>query len=978
MKRVNLLVTDQSLSESKMTTTGQASHTGSTRTKAFKGLLSHFMFLAGLLLITLLTSGKAYAEVYSHTITLATNEETCHISIVQTGEKTATLTASSGYTLPETFTGVDMNSGTALTSGAGSVNYTYSDGTFTVADGTEVTGNIVITATAMSANATLTTLQYALGEGGATDVSSEFTSEEFEYNVVAETYTKEVTVTLSGTPTTGATITTPEGATITKQEDGTKAATATIEVTAEDGKTKQTYTVSFTFPKDKLSTITPPSVSAFTARNVDEATALAALKEQASTVAITTVSGEEADPLAIEWSYNAEKNASQAYNNAAGKSNSFTWTATVRATLDDNGVTPTNEVSVANAAASTDNTLSALTYKIGTEGASEDITIGNQEGANIAITVPALPFGTTDITLLATPTDPFATVTKVEESTGPDPKAIEIETFSFPVTVNAEGNTEFKLKVTAEDNSTEKVFTLIFSVGKDKINKVVVPETYKLPETADNKDVAIALLEKMEGVTITTIGGAAMKLKWEYNKSDNGTQEYNNAAGKTNIFAWSVVRDGDGGALEGAESVEITGKTTVSNFIQPITGDQSSEDVKVTTDKPIDKIGDGTIATTVNSVEIAAEVTTDLLTINNAEIKEKLDLQGSVDEIVLNKAIIPEVILAATKTTTLTLQSGNKIDKITNAGTLTLQKSVSSSVVAALSMAVETRAALTNNGEVKAVDNNGTFTDETATIVVVGGKADLSITEQPKGQTTYGDNVTLTVAATSSADIAYKWQKYSGGWVDASVTEASLKVEKVNGSTDYRCEVKSSKEGAITTLYTPAVTVTFLTESIPDEPSNPTTPTYTVSLDKVTGATFSKGETTTVDEGDDFSFKITLDKDYDQSKPVVTVDGKAITADADGNYTIENIQKDIKIIVLGIVKNTATGIEDTVEDAARAWTIGSTLYIHVPEIADVYVVSGTGALQQQLRGVSGDYNMQLRAGFYIVRIGEVSQKVIIR
>ncbi|MCD8137150.1 MAG: hypothetical protein LUH01_14860 [Parabacteroides gordonii] len=121
-----------------------------------------------------------------------------------------------------------------------------------------------------------------------------------------------------------------------------------------------------------------------------------------------------------------------------------------------------------------------------------------------------------------------------------------------------------------------------------------------------------------------------------------------------------------------------------------------------------------------------------------------------------------------------------------------------------------------------------------------------------------------------------------------------------------------------------------------------------------------------------------MDKDYDQSKPIVTVDGKAITADADGSYTIKNIQTDIKIVVSGIVKNTATGIEDTVEDAARAWTVGSTLYIHVPETSDVYVVSGTGALQQQLRGVSGDYNMQLRAGFYIVHIGEVSQKVIIR
>ena len=103
MKRVNLLSTDQSSSEVKMTTTGLSTPSGSTRTKATKGLFSHFMFLAGLLLIALLTSGKALAETYDHTITLAADEPTCHLSIDRTGEKTVTLTAAVGYSLPTEF-----------------------------------------------------------------------------------------------------------------------------------------------------------------------------------------------------------------------------------------------------------------------------------------------------------------------------------------------------------------------------------------------------------------------------------------------------------------------------------------------------------------------------------------------------------------------------------------------------------------------------------------------------------------------------------------------------------------------------------------------------------------------------------------------------------------------------------------------------------------------------------------------------------
>ena len=1182
MKRANLLLTDQSSSGSKMTTTGHSTPSGSTRTKATKGLFSHFMFLASLLLIALLTSGKALA--YTYTITLADVEGTCHMTIEQTGENTATLTASNKYALPTDLTTVMMGE-TELHPGSGTANYSYSSGTFTVDAETTVSNNIVITATALSSDATLSKLQYTLEGGTATDVSGEFDPAEISYNVALKAYTTATTVTLSGTATdAGASITTAAAAAITKQDNGTQSATATITVTAEDQKTTQTYTINFTSPRDELATVTTPTAAALETRAANADAAVAELNDRGITTAITTESGAVNEEQNVTWSFDETTNGG-AYKTAAGESNKFVWTIDLPNTLANTKKTPlTGNITINNVAAATENALTVLTYKLpsgqatnvtddvendasnqtysvtlingtadGTEitveataseyatingeaggfsgtatlsvgaaqlvltvtsesgaertvtinftvdaeeaitevgeitnqtlpqavttvkevtdwldanvkptitstgksefklqwehkttsnsgngqdgnfqagsavtnvfdwkvvnaendmdakgapgvdvagqitvtnhtastdatletlqykigdGAAVDITIKSQDEGAVAIAVPALPFGTTAITLLATATDPFANVEEEKEPAGNDLQSLEAKTFSFPVTIGA-GETEFKLTVTAEDGLATKTFTLTFSVAKEKITGVTVPATYKLPEAVTDEASAKKLLAAMEGVEIKTESGKTpMKLEWTYDSNDNSQATYVTTAGKTHKFTWSVIRDGAGAALDAAENVTITGKIDVTNFMPAVTGNQS--EVEITTDNPVDKIGNGSISTTVNSVEIDAAVTTDLLTIDKATIG-KLDLQGSVDEVVLKEAIIPEVVLAATRTTTLTLQSGNEIAKITNAGTLTLQNLATAPAVAALSMPVETRAGLTNNGAVEAVDNNGTFTDKTATIVVVGGKANLSLTSLPKGQSTYGDNVTLTVAASTDGDVFYQWQKYTTQWEAVSGTEASLKIEKTgDGSTDYRCEVKSTKEGATTTLYTPAVTVTFRTESGSDEPSTPSTPTYTVSLDKVTGATFSKGEKTTVDEGDNFSFKITLDKDYDQSKPVVTVDGTAITADADGNYTIKNIRKDIKIIVSGIVKNTATGIEENVADAARAWTVGSTLYIHVPETSDVYVISGTGALQQQLRGVSGDYNMQLHAGFYIVRIGNVSQKVIIR
>ncbi len=1188
MERVKLLSTDQSSSEVRMTATGQANHTGSTRTRAAKGLFSHFMLLAGVLLIALFTSST---KAYTYTITLAGEEATSHLTITQTDETTATITASSGYALPATLTGVEMNGETPLSEGEGSANYSYdsSTGEFAIDEGTTVNGNIVITATALSTNATLTALTYQLGSTEAVSVNG-FAAATDSYELTDIPYTKEATVTLNGTPATGATITTNEAADITKNEqDGTQTATATILVTAADGETTKTYTVSFAFKQDELTEVTAPVVSAFGAKMADAEAAVAALKANNLTAAITTVSGATYDPLAVTWTYDKSKNNNVDYVSTAGTKHKFTWTVTLPVTLANTANTAlTGEVEITNAAASTENKLTTLTYQLpsgvatnvkenvgddtetpktyevtlpfGTaadavvtvaatasdyatitvasapfngsttvtlnEGKGElvltvtsesnaartvtikfavaeaelitkiegiedlvlpqavtssddviawleenvhatiisngpsafkvkweykessngsapfnpastatnkfdwkivyadedkdatgapsvevagtitvtnhttstdaklskleykigdndavNIEIGEQNDNAIAITVPAFPFGTTAITLLATANDPFATVTE-DNSPAPAPAA-EVSPVSFPVEISAAGTT-FKLKVTAEDNTT-KVFTLTFSVDKEKVTAVSVPDAYKLPKVVASADEAITLLADMKDVVITTSGNTPMKLVWTYETSKNTSDErpdgaFSATGGATNIFSWAV-KTADDKDMDAEGVVALTGTTTVTN-LNVITGTEKT--VEITKEKPVDEIGDGTTETAIETVTVAAAA--EQLTINNAAITTSLILNESVAEIVLNKADIKEIILADAKETTLALQEGSTIEKITNNGTMTLTNAAAVSAASYLSMPVETKAAaLANSGAVEAVDNNGTFTDETATIVTVGGDADLRIIDLPKSQSTTGSSATLAVTAeTTNGEISYQWQKYTDKWENVTGTTESLKIDKKqNGATKYRCEVKSinTDQSATTTLYTPEVSVTIKSAGDPT-PSDPTpTPsvkTYTVTLKKVTGATFSQGETTKVDEGDDFSFTIKLDKDYDQSKPVVKVGTTTYEPDTKGVYTIKNITKDITIEVSGIVKNTSTGIEETTEDAVRVWSEGSTLYIHTPQAADVYVVSGAGALMRELKAVPGDQNMQLPAGFYIVRVGTYTAKVIIR
>ena len=859
------------------------------------------------------------------------------------------------------------------------------DFTWTIADETLVaakldknskttTGDVTITNADASTTTVLSSLTYKIGaDGQPANVTSDLTGEgtqtyavELPFGTAVGT---QIIVNVACKDNATAKV---EGETATDKFTLTLNAggetSLTLVITPESETPTRTVTINFTTEKELVTAVSGvPESYIFTQAVADEAAAIALL--EAMDMSGITLTANSRVALKLKWEYSGG-----GFNNASGQSNNFTWTVVKEdgsAITAAKGVTATKTIAVTNYTVSTEAGISALTYQVA-GGSKETISTVKEDPSTNDVTVA---FGTKSITVSITPTDAKATVSLTD--TEDHGTLIDgVTSYETPVLE------QFKFTITAEDGQTTKNFIIKFIVDKEKITAVTVPATYKLPETAADVAAAIAMLEKMEGVIIKTNGVTPTKLSWTYEASKNGNNSYSNEKGKTHVFSWSAVRDGDGEALEAATGVVITGTTTVTNFMPAVTGNKPNETVKITADNPVDKIGDGETPTTVNIVEVPDGVTAKQLTINNAEIKGKLDLKGSVDEIVLNEVVIPEVVLAASKTTTLILQLNNKIDKIVNAGTMTL----SNATMAPRSLAIETRAATVDNGSIGTVENNGTFTDKTATISTVKGNADLTIS-QPSDISTTGSSATLEVGATTTkGTITYLWEKYDNSnsdWVPANGTDAKLTVKKAEGNGKYRCQVTNTntEDKATTTLYTHSASVTFRT-SDPSTPSDPTptpsTKTYTVTLKKVAGATFSQKESTTVDEGDNFSFTITLDKGYNQSKPVVKVGTTTYEPDAKGVYTIKNITKDITIEVSGIVKNTSTGIEETTEDAVRVWCEGSTLYIHTPQAADVYVVSGAGALMRQLKAVPGDQNIQLPAGFYIVRVGTYTAKVIIR
>lgn len=272
------------------------------------------------------------------------------------------------------------------------------------------------------------------------------------------------------------------------------------------------------------------------------------------------------------------------------------------------------------------------------------------------------------------------------------------------------------------------------------------------------------------------------------------------------------------------------------------------------------------------------------------------------------------------------------------------------------------------NNEVKITDNPYQITADVAFSALFEAiPYQVTITSVPNGSITASPNTDVTIGT----EIALTITPASG----YRLKSGSLKVYKA-GDESTTVNVTNN------TFSMPAydVTVAAEFEEIPAPPTPPTPVYHTVTLPAVEGASTDPiAGDHEVESWDNFLFFLTLDKAYDQSKPVVTTDrGETITPRAkDGAYIIKYVRQPIVIMIDGVVKNTDPTANAEIQSGIKVWQNNHQLFIHTDKIEQVAIYTFGGQLKKKFRSTGGDELVQLPTGSYIVCIGDQRFKVVL-
>ena len=281
-----------------------------------------------------------------------------------------------------------------------------------------------------------------------------------------------------------------------------------------------------------------------------------------------------------------------------------------------------------------------------------------------------------------------------------------------------------------------------------------------------------------------------------------------------------------------------------------------------------------------------------------------------------------------------------------------------------------------------------------------------AVTWTPELPVTFGtENPTFTATFTKLYTLTIT-QPTKGGTISATVGETPVeegKGEVAKGATvtleatpaaGYKLvewDVKKSDGGEGVTItdnkFTmPAgnVTVTATFEKKPEpEPEPEPTPEpepeptyYRVDLRPVEGATIIPS-TQWVEEGGTLTFTVEIEEGYVADGMVVTVSqgaGKAVEVepDAEGVYTVRNVDGRVTITVYGVEEATPVGVETI--DGVRVYSYEGAIYVHTPTEKRVMIVAMNGVLKANGEQV-GKRRYELPRGFYVVWVDGASFKV---
>ena len=523
------------------------------------------------------------------------------------------------------------------------------------------------------------------------------------------------------------------------------------------------------------------------------------------------------------------------------------------------------------------------------------------------------------------------------------------------VTTVAKGSTG-DLSLTAQWKESE----LVEAVGRPAETRIVTTIM-----TAD--EILAGLAATWPKLTFTTDRGAAIESPISWKLKDGVTLDL--TPGKKNPFIWTSTPLPDGLKDNG---YVMSGTTQVYLEASPITPADNGE-ITITDENKFQQ-DDGT--DNYFNGEINGEKGK---TINKLTLTPPADTDMTIK---LNEVTSAATLINGTGKTNLTLSGTNSLGAVTiePGNELTLTPG-------------ENAGDLVNT----AVTNNGHFTDLTARVPTVTLPGNITLERVDPAASTpipstdgYAELETgITAPESTPMNLTYQWEIFNaqaGTW-SAAPDDSQLRNASNNYRTrtvgQYRCLVTATVtgDGGTTTSTTFATAPAAVTPYVP--PVTPPTPqptTYTVTLPALTGAsTTPAAGAHTVTEGDGFSFTLTLDADYDQSVPVVTVNGNVLTSDANGKYTIADISANLTVAITGIVRNTTTGIEQ-VENATLIRAESGALLIRTPVSVTAQVIALTGNVVRTVRLPAGDSRVDgLASGIYIVRLSnEITKKVIIR
>ncbi|WFE86555.1 InlB B-repeat-containing protein [Parabacteroides chongii] len=211
------------------------------------------------------------------------------------------------------------------------------------------------------------------------------------------------------------------------------------------------------------------------------------------------------------------------------------------------------------------------------------------------------------------------------------------------------------------------------------------------------------------------------------------------------------------------------------------------------------------------------------------------------------------------------------------------------------------------------------------------------------------------------------------------------------GTFDINYKLQRINDGQVSDRYIVRVTVKNKSEKPdkpvnppvePEEPVKPVEPTvyYTVTLPSVDGVTTDPvAGDYEVEAWDSFRFYLTIGKDYDQSKPVITTSRYETIEprNSDDAYIIKYVRTNVEIRIDGVVKNPEPVANTEIQSGIKVWGNNHRLFIRTDKPEEVSVYTFGGQLQKKFRSEAGDRFISLPSGTYIVLIADERFKVIL-